>query len=415
MNYRKLKTTATLFAFISILTVHGVYASSCFSDRLAAGLKTAWQSFKIDVSDDWQRGINSLLFRGAGGLILKTAKLAYFSANQSLHVAFAPPSVIYQTLKSTYLVNRAISRGETNRFRYLFIPMDVAVRKSPHVIAYAALAVAGVNVPFELEKKKVYKDDFDKVRPVNIPLGKDEIVVFITTPDDSDSDEFMRSMRIAYITQGQGDRIYNIQEDDPKVIFQKLGELRTQGRIKDIHWFGHGSPGELDMKSAGLNDISSPKKLWKKLWSGDKSGEVSQATLPELQKIADRWPNDLFAPDARITLYSCDVAKGEKGDQFLKGLGAITFQNGGTLFASSKSVGESARGELKEGFLPDKLSSNALTNLAMVHSLAVPMLYYLEGGRVGLARNLLDGTYTETPLKTYAFPRPQPEPAPDQP
>ncbi len=303
--------------------------------------------FANDTTDYWRTQVDAFRPQTRMGVdrpaLNILASSAWVLAKHSLKIAFAPtftlldiPRALFRGIPSE-IERRLLDRYEFHLFdspqinlRFPLAPLDLTQRNGLHLLAYFALAALGYNAPVALinGKDESYLDDLNVLQEPNPALNDDEILLLIFPPDSVDP-----VFKQALVSQALEDRSINIlaiRNRNVREILIAMGEFRKYGRLKDVRWGAHGDQGGLNMEAGSFFQQLTRQP--------PRESTLDSKALEENKDVLEGWPKDLFAPGARLTFFSCSVASGKKGEEFLEHCGDVTVkENGGTVAAPARA------------------------------------------------------------------------------
>ena len=287
--------------------------------RLFSSFVKSYALFRTELGRYWYDQYGFFDPKDSLNPFLRAGLITISIISEGVKVALAPTFTAIDLMRAPIRGIRAIKNSKQTYHRLLFIPMDITARNGAHLLAYGALTAAGFNLINVLDLETFIKD-IDDARPPTVPLLSDELVVLVHAVEkDAFLQEPLEDIRKKYLAQGvAADKIIDIFPQHPQEVFEQLGQLRKKGRIRDVHWVEHGSPGNI---AFGDNEKLDDAKL-----------------TQDISLLVGKWPKDLMAPNSRLTLFSCNLARGNKGQSFVRKLGALTLQGTGTVIASTQTV-----------------------------------------------------------------------------
>lgn len=188
------------------------------------------------------------------------------------------------------------------------VPFKIAGSDGRAILGFILLSVTSQGASMadvELqEESEAFDEDADPDGLVVVVEATDKNDLLYGTAKPRFDEKYAKHRNAVHIT------VKNIDD-----LNRQLRDLsRDKGPIHRLEMFGHGSPGHIQIGKQSLY-------------------------LPTLDKLDPGV--DLFAPNAKIRLRSCDSGNGTEGQAFLEGLGKRWLDKGGTLYASRVSVVES--------------------------------------------------------------------------
>ncbi len=253
-------------------------------------------------------------------------------AAHGVKLGFAPAYVLWDT--ATISTKVMMAAPKSSGIKLVAMPASIVYKNAPYVVGYTALTAMGWNIPALLhERSSTYATEIEQVIPRERPFRPDELMVVVNPVGDASFSQATRWFVERAGKQGGLDssRVVTLTVSDPEDLIRQLGALREKGRIRELVVAAHGAPGKFDFKGGGALDFN-PVRLV------DSSGELNQKKLEELRPQIEKWAPDLFAEDARINLFSCEVSRGKDGVQFVKSMGGMLLKSGGTIIASPRDV-----------------------------------------------------------------------------
>ena len=440
----KLRRSIGIIVFLALLVLpHGVpsFADQDLAAKQSGCVKPLFQqiipSMKSRASEHWKREIAPIVEflksdRSDAEAVLNNKMLnrlpvpakqalkksyrcfdfAYCLAEKGIRTSFAPAFVLWDGVRippvmlgKTLMLARKSNRSVEKVKEILIMPAELIYKNVPYAVGYSAMTVAGYNVPSILrDRGTTFINELDQAVPPGEPFKKDELMVVVLPVGAAElakkGSDFFVNQRTRY-HQLDDSQVVTMTVSTPEEMLQKLGQLQKRGRIKEVVLTSHGSKGNFDLRSGGIEDIVQP---WK--WF-DSRGEVNQKALGRLRPFVEEWPKDLFAEDARINLVSCQVAKSEKGTLFVKNLAGLVLQNGGTFIASPRSVLADPYTTRESESDLARIGNNDVMGMLLEHFVEVPIDFVRSGTEPGILISALTGGYSQDRVRVIRVAEPK--------
>lgn len=333
-----------------------------------AGLRRSFGQFQGEVREYWQWNYAHFLPSRYLSPTDRIISGAIQLVKDGIKVAISPSIIAFDLLRSPFRAAREIRRNGQSYHRLLFIPLDIAQRNGTHLTAYAGLTATGYHAANFFLDRHTFIENMEPV-PANMPpLREDEIIVLIyPITDQGFADPMFNFISVEYRLRGvPEEKIFRIRPISIADVFQQLGGLRRLGRIRDIHWLAHGSPGSMSLDEGRSTSMET----------------LDLNRLSEIVPLVENWPRDLISENARLNLLSCSLGNGESGRTFIRSLGMLTLQGEGTVVAPSRtmSANPQLRGYISRRVIGNLTSIPGASNrdpleILETHSLFVPVLY----------------------------------------
>jgi hypothetical protein len=188
---------------------------------------------------------------------------------------------------------------------YLYLyPLELARRDGVKMTGYFALTALGINIfeyvieNHEPENEITFIDELLKISPLDA-LKENERAILLSG-NDKNIEKYILDF-IAKEYPALKDKIEVISSTNNDEVIGEIQKLQGKSNVKYLIFAAHGSSGSMNFNAKSIADLSFGLRF-------------KASSIPDIKTVG----HNVFTKDSKLIFFSCNVAEGSDGKDFIK-------------------------------------------------------------------------------------------------